>query len=869
MTARPSAAAMPAPDRDPTPDLIPRLGAWLLAAVLLAVPLVFSSLTEDQFELPKLLALRALTSLLLGALLASLLARPARGWRRGPLDLPVLAWCAWLLVGTLRSVSPALSWRGEYENFAGSLTQLNYAALYFLAVQFAPRLSEARTAARALLAAAMAAALYAVLQSLGRDFMGWSASTVVAQRFFGTLGNPNFLGALMAMAICLRLGLATEALDSGAPEDRDGPWRWGAAGLWIVVYAASGQAGLLNPLLARPGASGPGAAVLALWLLALAAAPLLRRWGRPRAAYATALAADLLLLLQALAGTGTRGAFLGLMAGLGVLALGRLGVRETGGAGGVRRRLAGLRALMILGAVAVCLAAAFFALGPVFRQRTLATLRHPEKSLEVSRLEIWGPALRMARDHPIAGSGVDTFKSLFPRYCGSRFAEFDGQNVSSRMAHCEPLQILATQGAVGLALWLWLCTAAFVGWWRGLRDPAAGPGSGALALGLGGLLAAYLAQNLVSFGVAGISAPFWTCLGLLFSGRDLPRAGLRIPSPGKAWSLALGASLALAGLSLDSRTLRADIDFAFASEAQAELPALEGMDAAGAADTAAYALQGLGSLSPPARPDLAAEAALWEGRLEAAGPQGPPAGLARRAAAVLLMDLAAARMESAVSLCPDEVKYRIYLGLCYEEIFKRCDPDRRPHWFDLAERSYREGVDLNPANAYYRGDLGRLWGYGALSGDRDFYAKAETYYLQAVERAPVTRLFYENLLALEARFADVPGAEALLARAVRADREKAMAPRLLLEASSTFFQYRGSDLPPWGPAAVREAAAAELRWSEEAAALRPRDAQTALAVAILQLQEGRRREAAAWARKALGLDPAFTDAIHFLAQSRL
>ena len=185
-----------------------RATLWLLAACLVGTALFFYTQTRDQFELPKQLLLRALSSGILGLLLAQKLLDPTTGWRRGPLDLPVLAWAAWLVVGTFSSIAPWVSWRGEYENFAGSLTQLNYVAIYFAALQTLRNREDALLLLRTLLAAALGAGLYALMQANHRDLISWAATSVVGDRYFGPLGNPNFLGGLMAMAIPLKLALA-------------------------------------------------------------------------------------------------------------------------------------------------------------------------------------------------------------------------------------------------------------------------------------------------------------------------------------------------------------------------------------------------------------------------------------------------------------------------------------------------------------------------------------------------------------------------------------------------------------------------------------------------------------------------------------
>jgi O-antigen ligase len=847
----------------PLPLRLQRLALWALAATLFGSALFFWTATRDQFELPKLLLMRALSSALVGLLLASRLMDPGLGWRRGALDWPVLAWALWLVVGTLGSLAPWVSWRGEYENFAGSLTQLNYALLYFAAVQVVRDREDAKLLLRSFVAAALGAALYALLQAQQRDLVAWAATSVVADRFFGPLGNPNFLAALMAMAIPLKLALALgDARRNGQP-DPEARTRWALVGLWVLAYALAGKAGLLQLWQSRPHAQLSAQIVLWLWLAALILAPALRRQGRPSAAFWLAQAADALLLFQALANTGTRGAFLGLMIGLAVLSL------AWGAASG--RSLLSLRALGALGLLLVLLGGAFAGLGPSFRQRMAASLRDPALALEQSRLQIWVPAIKIWRDHPIAGSGVDTFKTVFPSYSRSRFSRYDGENVSSRLAHSEPLHIAATQGTVGLLLWLWLCGAFFRAWWSRVR--AAGSDE-AWWLGVGALVAAYLGQNLVSFGVAGISAAFWACLALPGLG-DAKTLAL----PGRAWPplrAALAGALALGlGLWAVSWTLRADLRYSYSTQAQEQLPLLERSSPDELRAVITYAYQRLHEDRSGLDSDSRTELDLWQQSLMQSEQriQQDPGALAaltpsyRRAAGALLMLLSAHSMLQAVALAPHEVKYQVYLGLAYEELFRRAAPERRQLWFQRAAGAYRRSVELNPGNAYYRGNLGRLFGMGAEAGSEDFMAEAEAYYLEALERAPVTRLFYENLLLLYARYARLEGAAKLLDVVEARDTE--LAPGLLIAAASTFFQWRDSGHAAWTPQRRQAAAEAALDWGLRAQALRPDYGDQALALAVFSQALGRSAEARRWAAEAKHLKPGDPQVMEFLRQRGL
>lgn len=836
----------------PLPTRLERLALGLLAAALLGAALFFYTEARDQFELPKQLLLRALSSGLLGLLLAGRLADPSLGWRRGPLDWPVLAWCAWLLVGTVLSVAPWVSWRGEYENFAGSLTQLNYAALYFAAVQLLRTPADARFLLRSVLVAALGAAFYALLQASQRDLVAWASTSIVADRFFGPLGNPNFLGGLMAMAIPLHLALAYEGWSGAKSSDPARFGRWGLLAFWFAAYLLAGKAGLLQFWQPRPGSHGSSQALLLLWLLALPTAAALRSSGRQRAAYALGQISDLLLLFQALANTGTRGAFLGLLIGLGVLALAWRGAH-----GGGMRAFFAPRSLAVLGLLGLLLGMAIMGLGTSFRARVLDSLRNPTRALETSRWQIWVPALHIWQAHPVMGTGVDSFKTVFPRYSQSRFARYDGENVSSRLAHCEPLHIAATQGSVGLAIWLWLCGAFFWAWWRRVRDEGA---QQAWWLGLGALAAAYLGQNLVSFGVAGISAPFWALLALPGLGQDR-----RLALPWRPWpktsAWLVGALLFAAGLWAVSLTVRADLRYAFSSQAQDQLAALERAPHEELVGVAGWAFHELGKDLDSLDTDESAELDHWRQVLTQAEQRRlqDPAALAQlapiyqRAGGSLLMLLAAQAMQQATTLCPQEVKYEVYLGLAYEELFRRATPERQERWFRRAEAAYRRSTQLNPGNAYYRGNLGRLFGMGAEAGHQPFFKEAEARYLEALERAPVTRLFYENLLLLYARYAAIEQASAVLDTVEARDKE--LAPQLLIAAASTFFQWRDSGQSAWTPERRKAAAEAAMAWGLRAQALRPGDGDQVTALAIFAQALGRDAEARRWAAEALRLKP--------------
>ena len=850
----------------------------LLAAILIATPLFFYTETQDQFELPKLVLLRLLSSLLIGAALASRALSPRSSLRRTPLDWPLLAFSWWLMVKTLSSVSPALSWRGEYENFAGSLTQLNYSLLFFLSAQFVSTWARARVLAQALLAGALGAAAYGLLQACQRDFIQWAAESFVSNRFFGSLGNPNFLAGLVCMAIPLKLALAWD--EQRRPlGGRDWAW-WTRVALLaagVMVYLAYGRLDRLAQFSSRNGEDRGARLIMTFWVLGIGASLAMRKSGRVRIAQAVGHGLDLLVLFKALANTGTRGGFLGLMVGLTVMALGWLRWKAQGQS--LQSLLPKLGAA--LASAVLLLSLAFMGLGPSFRERVGQTLANPAFAFEASRLQIWVPALKIWKDHPLTGTGVDTFKSVFPSYSTSRFNRYDGENVSSRMAHCEPLQVLATMGAIGLVLWLTFCGVLFGAWWRRLGS-ALEEQESLFLLGIGSLLAAYLAQNLVSFGVSAITVPFFIAASLLFAGDPEPSA-----RPREAWSpslaLGLGLAAAAAGAWQASRTWVADKDYALAFQIHRQMQSLSQSSTEEALGMAGYGVQQLQAQTLPA--DSKAELDKWLPILVDASQriQAAPARAAEykpilvQGGGALLYTLAALKMEQAVALCPTEVKYQIYRGLAYEELLKRTFPERRGLWFEKARLAYERSVEMNPQNAYYHGNLGRIYGLSAEAGNGDFMPKAEEHYLDAIRIAPVTRIFYENLLLLYARYARL-GPAAKLMDSLQA-RDKEMAPSVLIAAASTFYQWRNGNDPHWNAASKKAAMPLIVSWARRCIALVPKEmtdprdqatfADYSYSAAVFEYEAGNRAEARAALNDALIYKPKDEEILRFKKNAKL
>lgn len=200
--------------------------------LLIVLPLVVWPGLEQPFSTPKLviLTLAALVSL-------ALTARPAR-------PVPPALW--WLVVAWVAS----FVWSGAFgalpafpDTLLGVMAPLSALALIRSA-------APAALALRALIAGATLVAVVALLQWAGADPFTWGGWSVpiegasVRMRVYGTLGNPNFVGALMALTVPLTAVLF----------DRQPRWTCGVGGgalvLLVCALVATGSRGAVLGLAA-------------------------------------------------------------------------------------------------------------------------------------------------------------------------------------------------------------------------------------------------------------------------------------------------------------------------------------------------------------------------------------------------------------------------------------------------------------------------------------------------------------------------------------------------------------------------------------------------------------------------------------------
>ncbi len=190
-------------------------------ALSMGIPLIFSSTTRSVFEVNKLLFLRIIILLLCGAWLLKSCILKDNGyehadeesyslfgfkWRRIGLEIPMLFWIITNLISIIISRNVFISLIGAYDRWEGLATILNYIILFFMTAKLIDNTKYRVLIFCLCLFSTSISSLYGLIQSLGLDFMNWSADPT--SRVFACINNPVHFCAYVAMVVPLGLSLS-------------------------------------------------------------------------------------------------------------------------------------------------------------------------------------------------------------------------------------------------------------------------------------------------------------------------------------------------------------------------------------------------------------------------------------------------------------------------------------------------------------------------------------------------------------------------------------------------------------------------------------------------------------------------------------
>jgi O-antigen ligase/Tfp pilus assembly protein PilF len=687
----------------------------VLLCHLLLSPIVFSRVSAETFEYPKVALLLAVAIILGVRALAGHIAvaaekpdgRPSGLVQRIRRSMPdgvvtgMLLFMGSAVVSTFASISVRTSIFGSHESFAGLLTILSYGVIFFATRKLFPRAEDVRRLLLAPVIAGSFVSVYAVVQAVHLDPIPWtrlsyfdastgSATPVV--RPFSTLGHPNFMAGYLAMTLPL-----------------------------LACFAA--------------------------------------RAARRRLYTATAVLGVMALLsVVAIAASRSRGAWFALLVALlvGAVGLSRFGERR----GAVL--VLSLPALVALGFAALRLVAP----GHPMLESIAERLR---RTAEIGpRRHIWTAAWRIFEEHPLFGCGLDVFRLAFPRHRTVEYWMSDW-NVTPTKAHNEGLHVLATQGVLGGVAALVMAVGLLVAARRALRRAKEADRLLVLAVAAG--VAAFYAQNLFGFAVAATGTLFVTFAAVL--SRLASPAEPALASVDRTGRLAL--QFAVAGLlatavlavHLGGAALSGGLRFVVGlSAALVSLPFVTG---------AVLVLEA----SEPASParGQAAQSAAAAARSPAPGRYARPATYVATAALIVLVvvrpavaswfcrqgmdrmardpDRAAAALTRATRLDPWNDLYRVRLGEAHHRAAGLLgDPTQRQRALLMARDDFQHALGLVPADPYHRiylcgllGDLARE----RLASVAEAFATCDA----ALQGDPHNAYFYQAAAEAATRLGDL------------------------------------------------------------------------------------------------------------------
>lgn len=188
--------------------LLPRIGYGALVAAAFLVPIIAMPGIAGSFSLPKAVVSWIAVALAgIGAVAQVVSCGPGPLVRLKVL-LPLGLLVGWTTLATVLSAQPLVSLMGSYGRYDGLAALLVGAVTVLAIVVFTAAEPERLSALVVALVAGAAVGLFVVVvQALGLAWTDWSVPGLGALDVVGLGGNPNFSGALLALAVPFVLGL--------------------------------------------------------------------------------------------------------------------------------------------------------------------------------------------------------------------------------------------------------------------------------------------------------------------------------------------------------------------------------------------------------------------------------------------------------------------------------------------------------------------------------------------------------------------------------------------------------------------------------------------------------------------------------------
>lgn len=512
----------------PTPVLL-----VTLSLILLVFPLVFYSRAVTRaFDLTKSAVFTWLW-LVLGSWILFLSLWKDQKWLKTPLLIPIIGYALSLVLSTVFSITPVISFLGVYERQIGLIVQLQAISLAFILAGVVDRKNLLNIVVDTLIVFGTVNALVGISQFFGFDPLGFTSG--YGTEAFGFMGNPDFFGPVMVITTFLTFGRLLNDLGS------DNIWIWLTSfALQFFSLMVTAQGGVMGAfggltmgfLTFHTFFTGDDKKKNEKWLYA---------------ALGVALALFVLTLLVFPANrmTDLLSAVLGIGVGLTLWAFINLVFLD-------KREHAKLwRFSAIL--VVVVLAVGIFGVYEIYSLPPV-TIAEKLGSTVGTRLVLWkhtiGFSIENTLDGRLFGIGIESFRRGFMPYKPLELSQLE-PNVNYDDPHNNFLGVLAKVGIIGFIFYAWIFIAAAGMLYKTLRV-AEPKKEKMLIVGIAAALVAYATNLVTIFDMLPSLMMFYALLGLIMASYNIyvkPAEEVKQAKPWVkpttlvAWALLLGLSL--------------------------------------------------------------------------------------------------------------------------------------------------------------------------------------------------------------------------------------------------------------------------------------------------------------------------------------
>jgi putative inorganic carbon (hco3(-)) transporter len=195
-----------------------KYGYYLLFAV---TPFILTPVNYELFEYNKMMFVYALTAIICCAWIIKMICNKKVLLRRTYLDIPILLFFTSQIISTIFSIDTHVSIFGYYSRFNGGLLSIiSYILLYYCFIANFP-IKKLKTLLTLIILSGFIVGIYGALEHFGvslscliitgkADVSCWVQD--VQNRVFATLGQPNWLGAYLAILIPISVTLGLEKM---------------------------------------------------------------------------------------------------------------------------------------------------------------------------------------------------------------------------------------------------------------------------------------------------------------------------------------------------------------------------------------------------------------------------------------------------------------------------------------------------------------------------------------------------------------------------------------------------------------------------------------------------------------------------------